>query len=853
MRIAERSLLVVAHFVCPLLFFTNLTRNPYITQICLLNICLALALAISLLRSAYGKQGRLGLAPTPLDAPLAIVGFCGLISWLVAYFGHVPFFGPAILGEGARNGLFFLINCVAVFYLSASVPRRDGGPEGVPLGGWAGLAFFWGLLWTAYPQMRAPVGNSLSVWALLWDGYGAFVWLVGFAGACWLCRRGRAVDFIHLAFAVGFLASAYGLCQYFNAEFIWPNTLNPYGGRSVSTFGNPNFLASYNVVLIPMSLVCFLEGATDGRRLIYGALFLILEAGLLCSMTRSSWGGALIGVLLLGFLAPLRRAAAAQPRPAGLLAAAALAMALAWPQSSISSGYTPSVVSRLAEMRQLAEPGSGHYSPLHQRLLIWTCSWQMGRENPLTGKGFGLFELFYPFYQGPLLDAVEFTRPLRTHANNSHNEVLEIWAQGGLLGLGASLWLWAAFLASVWRWRKRVEGQSALWFGAAAGVAGMLADNMLNVSLHFAVPGFLFWWAAGYVMGGAAQEEELPLGGPQGLLGRACAAAVSLFLALACWQAVRIWNREVHYFSGFKLLRQGAITSAIKKLELSRRWGPREVNAIYELGNAYARADRYAEADAAYAEALRANAGYDEIYYNVGAVKSQRLGQSELAIASYQMCLLINPLSQEAYNALTALYLQQSARYGAQARDLLERAVRLFPGNPNHWHNLGYLASLERRWEQAEKAFSEALAIAPDMAVAQSSLRGVAERSGRKPAAILAALEDLRRLESGLARSDYSEETLGQALRLAERFPELLKARFLAGSLLLAKARAAEALPHLEWVVQRQPRHPAALINLAGACALLDRKARAAELLRQALAVDPANEMARRRLKELGL
>ena len=41
---ARRWLLILCHFVGPLIFFTNLTRNPYVTQIALVNAGVALAL-----------------------------------------------------------------------------------------------------------------------------------------------------------------------------------------------------------------------------------------------------------------------------------------------------------------------------------------------------------------------------------------------------------------------------------------------------------------------------------------------------------------------------------------------------------------------------------------------------------------------------------------------------------------------------------------------------------------------------------------------------------------------------------------------------------------------------------------
>ena len=892
MTFSLRLCLVVAQFVSPLLFFTNLTRNPYIAQICLLNISLAAAGALYLLRGPLSRE-PLRIPRTPLDAPwLATLGVCAL-SWLVAYFGHAAFFRPAIVSEGARNGLFLAVNAFLPFYLSAAVPWDDGEPgpaapsgrgerlpskdgepllAAVPLGWWGACTLAWGLLWLAFPQMRATAASSTEIWHQVWDAYGGLVWALGLGGALWLCRRGRVTDFLHLALAVGFLASVYGVCQYFNCEFMWPSVLNPYGGRSVSSFGNPNFLSSYNVVLLPVAVAYFIESRTLGRRLIYGALALALEAALLCSMTRSSWAGALAAMLLLVLSPELRRGVAQEPRPFGLLAGAGLALVLLWPQSSIASGYTPSVISRIAELGQAAKTQLP-YSPWHQRVLIWGCAWLMGAENPLTGKGEGLFELFYPFYQGHLLNVFEAFRSLRTHANNAHNEILETWAQTGLLGLGVSVWMWTVFAATVRRWaavRGRLPG---IAMAAAAGVAGMLVDNLLNVSLHFAVPGFIFWWMAGLVMGLAAQERggghgatapagagRFPLaerGGWRTLAQPAAAKALAItaaVLALAVsWYWVRVWNREVHYFTGFKLLRQGSVPLAVKQLEASRAWGPREVNAIYELGNAYARMERFADADQSYTEALQANAGYDEIYFNIAAINSSRLKHLERALDYYRMAWWINPLSQEVYNSLSAIFLQDPARYGPEAREVLERATHFFPDNPHHWHNLGYLDALEKRWPQAIAAYSRALALAPDMTVSERGLAAAAAQSGRPRPPILEGLARLHELDSRLSRGDYSPANLDLALRLAAQFPEMAKARFLAGSLLLVHGRTVEALPHLEWVVAREPGHVSALTNLARAYLSVGRSRDAAARFRETLKLDPRNAAAREGLRSLGL
>ena len=852
MNTARRWLLVTAHFMCPLLFFTNLTRNPYVTQIALLNAAIALAFAAWAWQEAV-RPGGARLPKLPLEWPLAVFLAVWGASWLRAYFGHVEFFRPSIAAEGARAAMFMIVNCVAAFWLASAAAAEDDGSSDVPLGPWVAFVVFWGLLWVAFPSARTRTGASADdFFSLLWDPYGALVWAAGLAAAGWLCRRGRIVDFLHLAFATGFLASLYGVCQYFNVELVWPNVLNPYGGRAVSTFGNPNFLSTYNAALMPSALALFLS-EKGGRRWVYGAVFLVLEAALLATLTRSSWGGAAVGVAALALSARLRSRLKDEPRSAGLLLALALALALGWPSSTISSGYTPTFVGRLTEFSEIAKR-DGFYSPWHQRVLIWTSAWLMGSEAPLLGKGGGLFELFYPFYQGGLLHADKFYHHMRTHANNSHNEILEVFSQTGLIGLGAFLWLWSAFFISAWRWTKTKAGDDPLWVGAVAGAAAVLADNLLNVSLHFAVPAFIFWWLVGAAMGRGARDAGAfrTVSWPSAARRAAGALLVGASLFAVWWQ-VRFWSREAWYFAGFKQVRQGNMPAATRSLERSRSWGPREVNAIYELGNAYARSGQPAKAAEAYEGALQANAGYDEIYFNLGTVYASHLGRPDKAGGYFETAWALNPLSESVLNGLSAFLLRDPAGNKERAVELLTEGTSIFPENSNHWNNLGYLMTLDKRWAQAEAAYARALELHPEAAVLEQNLLAVAHQSGRPKAPILGDIAELRSLDADVSKGDWSARSLKRAQAIVARRPDFLKARFLHGSLLLANGRAQEAAAELEWVAARDPRRAAPRVNLANAYLALNRPADAAAQLRAALALEPGNSLIRSRLTAMGI
>ncbi|MBI5624910.1 MAG: tetratricopeptide repeat protein [Elusimicrobia bacterium] len=860
-------LIVAAFFVTPLIFFTNLTRNPYVTQICLLNILICVAVGVHFLWPA-ASGGSFLLPRTALDVPLGAAACAAALSWGVAFVGHASFFRPAMLYEGVRVSIFALVNAVLPFYLAASLCRsedesesesqsklrpgsRDPSWDESPALAWAAFALVWGGLWAMFPQMRgarAPTG----IWPQVWDGYGAFLWGLGFGGAAWLSRAGRVADYLHLALTAGFLASAYGVLQYFNFEFIWPSILNPYGGRSVSTFGNPNFLSSFNVVLMPLAAVLFLNSRTLSRRIVYGTLFLTMGTAILASLTRSSWGGTVAALGLLALSKDVRGRVAEAPRAAGLLAGLATAVIILWPESRIAGSYHPSVLGRLTEIKTFSQ-ADGYYSPFHQRVLIWTCSWLMGAENPLTGKGWGLYELFYPFYQGHLLGAMEFFRTMRTHANNAHNEIMEIWAQTGIVGLGVLFWLWATFFRSlVPRWRSARSARESLGLAAACGAGGMLADNLLNVSLHFAMPAFMFWWAAGTAAGSLQPPGRgWRSAGPSRTV-RAAAAAGALLLLAVSWYWVSTWFREAHYFEGFKLLRGGSSAAAVKELERSKAWGPPEVNAIYELGNAYARVERFEDAARIYSDALSANAGYDEIYFNLGTIKSSRLGQPGQAESYYLSALAINPISPDIYTALSALYLQGSVLQLDKAERLLARALKVFPNNPNHWNNLGFVMSNKDRWAEAEKAYVRALELNPDLRVAESNLRVVVRRAGLPPPPLLRALDDLRGLEARLLRRDYSASSLELARRTASVLPDSAKANFMLGTVLLAGGRDADALAHLERAARREPGLIGARLNLARAYIRLSRREDAARELKAVLSLDPGNADARAGLAVLG-
>lgn len=855
-RIPLALLLAAAFFVSPLIFFTGFTRNPYYFQIALLNSAIFGACALYFFHSA--RQGRWLLPRTAAGRPLAALALIYAASFAFSYFGHAAFFRSAMLAEGLKAFLFFLVNCLAVFYISLSVPyaRRDAE---IPVGRWLSFVLVWGLLWFLFPWLKIPASAD-TFWARLFDPYGFLLWASGFTAAVLLIRRGRQEDIMHLALSAGAVAALYGVLQYFRIELVWAKLLNPYGNRSVSTFGNPNFISTYIVIFMPLAASLLMKADTTVKRVYYGLIFLSFEGMLMASLTRSSWIGAAAAFAFLFAFSSHRAQLKANRRFLYPFFAAALALLVLWPSDSLkpmSSGLLERVEEAASGIGSPAAVSlSGDegkiYSSFHQRLLIWSSAWQMGLENPLLGKGWGQFELFYPFYQGNLVEKFPVIRDLRTHANNAHNEILEQWSQAGLAGLGAYLWLLVVLFYGFFRHYRSSDGEERYSsVPLAAGLLGALADNLLNVSLHFAVPALAFWWTAGALALKTSGSVPRPP-----WKRRSFGKATAWALIILCLSGVWLWQRQVvrefNYFKGFRAMRKGAIPTALKALDRAWRAHPREVNCNYEYGNAFVRAGQLEKGVWAYGEALRSNAGYDEIYFNL-AVVQKRLGRTGEALDNLRVSAAINPLNKMVWQAMIEIYLASPDRAAVAAEALadLRPAAVVFPWDPPIWNALGYFHTLVRDYKSAHDAYARGVRAAPDDRQLAENLVGVSRQLRMKDDPDLKWLAEYRRLQKAANAPEMPRTALAAADSMLAGAPDSPKARLLRAKIYYRADRLAEAKKTLREVLRDNPSDNQARYGLASIYEKEGETGLARAEWERFLELEPGNSAVKSRLEAL--
>lgn len=300
------------------------------------------------------------------------------------------------------------------------------------------------------------------------------------------------------------------------------------------TFGNPNYFSGYTVALLPVSAALI----ADRRRWVQVlAALLTVASAVAVVLSGSRTGIACIGLFALWL--PLhawlrwrwRHATDGAPDPAQR---PHLKRQLA---IVIGCMVVVGTVSGLMAPDQLRHIGHSLSRPLVKlsadRTHLWRPAVLMAMDHPLLGGGLDTYGIEGPQYFEP---RVYQRLGASVIARRAHNEVLNMLANAGAIGLAAWLWL---FGGAIWagirraRDRSRDVDERALAMAMATGLFFGLGYN----TLHFVTTGQAPWLfaLAGLLLGPlqdrVATGEAPRLSLRASWIGVAAAAALGLFVA----------------------------------------------------------------------------------------------------------------------------------------------------------------------------------------------------------------------------------------------------------------------------------------------------------------------------------
>ncbi len=610
-----------------------------------------------------------------------------------------------------------------------------------------------------YRPLLVYLGLSLLSLALAYNrlqGLETLLTQVWLLGLCLLAMHhfrdpSAAALTLWTAAMCGLVVALLGILQY-NGIHLVPTV---YHDLPVSTLGNPNFVAHYLILLVPLVLALLAVRRRRWERLLLWAALALALAHLLVSVSRAGWL-ALLAALAYWFWPQLARLGL---RLQQLLIGGLVALLLSAPLGLVLDGLPSGggqtlggTVTHFAKNtwdRALSSFDRGNFS-VAQRLIIWGDTLDLIRANPVLGVGPGNFELALPAYRNPERHRAwkELMGERTNVAYEAENEYLEFAAEGGLPGLAAMLWLLGALLWSGWQRLRHQPDPAlrALTRGCLAGLIATLVHSLFSFNLQDPASAALFWLFGGLVVALNASPsggQVLRLASPGrrattlalgsllaagGIYLGLCIAAGDYYYSkgrklqaagqpnrasLAYDQAIawRGWDFRYYHSLGLAHIEGRRPAEAEKALRLSLQHHPQNAAALRLLGQAFLLQDNKAEQAVV---AARRGAELDPLNVQSHQWLGRALQQAEDypgSVAAWEEARGLRPGDPETLMGLGIAY--RSAGQLGQAVASLEEAALLQPGNPTVLGNLGAVYLMAQRHEQAEPLLRKSMAAEP--------------------------------------------------------------------------------------------------------------------------------------------
>lgn len=570
---------------------------------------------------------------------------------------------------------------------------------------WEGLwtlACYWVLFGAALRW-----GRGRKLFTLLWPallGGAVVVSVLGLVEFFQIFRLGQALDL--------FCAAGFG-------------TSKAVSSRIVSTSGNAAFLGGYLAMMTPLAVALALSDDLPRPwwRPLATAAAMLSGITLVLTYARAAWLGGAIGALVV--------IVALKPDRARIVRAA-----VAWLAVLLIAAGAAAAMGRWSIPERVASSIDLSSGSLPQRLGILRDTLPMVRDHWLVGAGLDTYAYVFPKYATPELMRTASGGNLRN--DRAHNDLLQVLATQGVIGLAAWLWFLAAYArAAVTGLQRAPTGwPRAALVGAGAATLAYLIQAQLEFSTFVVSP--LFWTLAGIVWSASAERLEAPALRPTPELRSATAWVAGVLAAVTAIAAISFFFADVAYNRGIAALYARDAKAAIAAYRRAVSLDPveplyraqlgaalvsaspseplRAPNLLAEAAALFKAADRLAPADAT-GDFLAGNA-----YLEFGA----RKGKPELAAASigaYERGLIKEPRAVEALTQLGRAY-----AFSGRWKDALavwQRALDVTGDNANLFAYIG--RAYERLGDPtlARDLYDRALRMDPKNETALQGIRSV--------------------------------------------------------------------------------------------------------------------------------
>ena len=299
--------------------------------------------------------------------------------------------------------------------------------------------------------------------------------------------------------AGGTVVAAYALVQKAGFDPIWSYTPE---GRVFSTIGQPNALAAYLVLAIPVSAALL----PRTQSLVRGVILLtigMMVAALAFTLSRGGYAGLVVAASIV--VIPLIRSLRLSPRSAlcGLIPCLAAVVVVA-------SLVQPVRATATEVWSRAFSSADSEDSSVRMHLDMWVVGAHIALDNPVLGTGQETYPELFPRYRDAVLEPSRASAFMPFRPESPHNVYLAIAAGAEFPALAAYVAVLAGFFYLAVRALKatRSEWRRIALVALLAAVAGhLVTDAFMTAEV---TSSRLFWIliGAGLGLAGASQRER---------------------------------------------------------------------------------------------------------------------------------------------------------------------------------------------------------------------------------------------------------------------------------------------------------------------------------------------------------
>ncbi len=439
------------------------------------------------------------------------------------------------------------------------------------------------------------------------------------------------------------ICGIYGIHQRINNEAV------------VAMLGNRNFYAGFIVAGFPFLLYGIMHYIKSKK---YLYLIILIPLGCMCFVnllaTRSR--GALLVLVIQGIFA----LALIFKKPLRLLGIAAGLL--------IITIFLPSVHQSIN--RHLQDD---------VRPYIWEGTFHMICDHPFTGTGPGNFYIEYPKYRVHdyflSFKATDATR-------HAHNELLEVWAETGTLGLLALLGILAYIGYVLINKHKRSPLHPFIWCLTFSS-AGIMLHNLVDVNMRYHTMSAIFWVQLGMLS--AYSETGSKLKVPR--LHRLVRYAIWGVFAFGCvyivnHSIIQSMQSQICFQKGIDAKEEGDWQTAVKHYKQGIAADPSNLSLLYHLGFAFGELNMLDDAIETYSVIVQLAPYYASVRKNLGTLYVKKKDFNK-ALEEYKIQQMLDPYDPDLYLNMAYCYNQlgfsdKAAETHAKALDTYREKAMIF-------------------------------------------------------------------------------------------------------------------------------------------------------------------------------